>query len=86
MKYYHMIIERKIGWDKAPEGRKLYISPHQGSAPDGWKCVGVCGYHEAPKEVQYPCRSCVYFHTCGDSMRTAPCEGRKTKRQVDREF
>ena len=28
--------------------RKEYISRKQGSAPDGWVCVGVCGYHEDP--------------------------------------
>ena len=43
-KYYHMIIQR-IG-DKTGETRKEYISKHQGSAPAGWVCVGVCGYHE----------------------------------------
>lgn len=42
MKYYHMIIER--------DGkRREYISPKQGSAPAGWNCIGVCGYHEAPQ-------------------------------------
>lgn len=46
MKYYHMIIERNGGWDISPEGRKEYISTKQGSAPQGWKCVAVCGYHE----------------------------------------
>lgn len=33
------------------------------------------------KQVQYPCRGCVYFKECGDNMRTMPCEGRRTKRQ-----
>lgn len=42
MKYYHMIVEK--------DGkRKEHISPKQGSAPAGWKCIGVCGYHEAPQ-------------------------------------
>ena len=48
MKYYHMIIERPSNWWQAPEGRREYISTKQGSAPDGWVCVAVCGYHEKP--------------------------------------
>ena len=44
VKYYHMIIQRKGDW--TGETRKEYISRRQGSAPDGWECVGVCGYHE----------------------------------------
>lgn len=48
MRYYHMIIEPASGWDKSPENRREYISKHQGAAPEGWKCVGVCGYHEEP--------------------------------------
>lgn len=50
MRYYHMIIERKTGWDISPEGRREYISTKQGAAPDGWKCVAVCGYHDEPKK------------------------------------
>lgn len=38
----------------------------------------------ANKTVKYPCKGCVYFNTCGESTRTAPCEGRKTKREVKR--
>lgn len=49
MKYYHMIIERII-YDPESKTRREYISPKQGSAPAGWKCVAVCGYHEAPNE------------------------------------
>ena len=45
VKYYHMIIEPKAGGK-----RKEYIHHRQGAAPAGWKCVGVCGYHEAPKK------------------------------------
>ena len=45
VKYYHMIIEPNAGGQ-----RKEYISKRQGAAPAGWKCVGVCGYHEVPKE------------------------------------
>lgn len=47
MKYYHMIIER--------DGkRREYISPKQGSTPAGWKCIGVCGYHEKPDDRRNP--------------------------------
>lgn len=28
--------------------RREYISRKQGSAPPGWVCIGVCGYHEDP--------------------------------------
>lgn len=51
MKYYHMIIARP-----GPENfgdhstRREYISPKQGSHPEGWICVGVCGYHEIPRK------------------------------------
>lgn len=41
MKYYRMVIEHiKTG------ERKTYISVHPGTAPAGWRCVGVCGYFE----------------------------------------
>ena len=50
MKYYHMIIQRKS--DLTGETRKEYISRRQGSAPDGWVCVGVCGYHETAKRKE----------------------------------
>lgn len=43
-KYYHMIIQ-KVG-DTTGKSRKEYISTRQGSAPSGWVCVAVCGYHE----------------------------------------
>jgi hypothetical protein len=43
-----MIVQRKT--DLTGETRKEYISTHQGSAPDGYVCVGVCGFHE--KEVK----------------------------------
>jgi hypothetical protein len=46
-KYYHMIIQRID--DSTGETRKEYISRRQGYAPPGWKCVGVCGFHEKPK-------------------------------------
>jgi hypothetical protein len=28
--------------------RRTYISARQGSAPAGWKCIGVLGYYEQP--------------------------------------
>ena len=47
MKYYHMIIQRPGPARRGePDGRREYISTRQGSAPDGWVCVAVCGYHE----------------------------------------
>ena len=47
-KYYHMIIQHEH--DYTGETRREYISKKQGSAPRGWKVLGVCGYHEKPKE------------------------------------
>lgn len=81
MKYYHMIVQYPADKDGS-YSRKEYISTHQGSAPPGYVCVAVCGYHEKPREVQFPCRNCIYFRTCGDSMRTAQCDGRKTRSQA----
>lgn len=46
-KYYHMIVQRR--YDRAGETRREYISTRQGTAPQGWVCVAVCGYHEATK-------------------------------------
>jgi hypothetical protein len=46
MRYYHMIIERKIDWEG--KDRREYISKTQGAAPEGWRCVAVCGYHDVP--------------------------------------
>lgn len=48
MKYYHMIVQRPA--DLTGETRREYISTRQGDAPNGWKCVAVCGYHEEPKK------------------------------------
>lgn len=47
---YHMIIE-KLPPHHNPSAnmrhtRTEYINSKQGSAPRGWKCVCVCGYHE----------------------------------------
>lgn len=47
MKYYHMIIENvKTG------ERREYISPRQGATLPGYRCIGVCGYHEQPKKTE----------------------------------
>lgn len=85
MKYYHMIVEPIDNWSGETADRQEYISTIQGSAPSGYKCVGVCGYHEKKREVQYPCRGCVYYSDCGSSMRTIPCDGRKTKSELRKE-
>lgn len=50
VKYYHMIIEPISGWDESPKNRREYISRRQGAAPDGWKCVGVCAFHEKERK------------------------------------
>lgn len=83
MKYYHMIVQ--YPGDRDGSTRREYISTIQGSAPPGYICVGVCGYHEKPREVQYPCRGCVYYAACGSSMRTQHCGGRKTKSELRKE-
>lgn len=82
MKYYHMVVEPIGNWPGETTGRKEYIRTTQGAAPPGYKCVGVCGFHEKPRQVQYPCRGCVYYTACGESTRTMPCDGRKTKREM----
>ena len=83
MKYYHMIVQ--YPGDRNGNTRREYISTIQGSAPKGYVCVAVCGYHEKKKEVQYPCRGCVYYAACGSSTRTHPCDGRKTKSELRNE-
>lgn len=83
MKYYHMIVQ--YPGDRDGSTRREYISTTQGSAPEGYVCVGVCGYHEKERQVQYPCRNCVYYAVCGESMRTMPCDGRKTKSELRKE-
>ena len=45
MKIYRMKIQNK----KTGE-TKTYTSAHQGSAPAGYKCIGVLGYYETPKK------------------------------------
>lgn len=37
------------------------------------------------KDVLHPCQGCVYFKACGSTSRREPCQGRKTKRQQQRE-
>lgn len=32
--------------------------------------------------VKHPCQGCIYFKACGETTRTAPCYGRKTKRDI----
>lgn len=85
MRYYHMIVQ-PIGQPmEDTRNRKEYISTIQGSAPSGYKCVGVCGFHDKSRQAQYPCRNCVYYAACGSSSRTMPCDGRKTKREAQKE-
>lgn len=84
-KYYHMIIQPAGQWPDDTSNRKEYISTTQGAAPPGWRCVGVCGYHEKSSEVLYPCRGCVYYATCGSSTRTQHCDGRRTKTDIKME-
>lgn len=53
VKYYHMIIARP--WEEAhgdTSTRREYIARMQGSAPAGWVCLGVCGYHEEVKKAR----------------------------------
>lgn len=83
MKYYHMIVQ--YPGDRDGSTRREYISTRQGAAPPGYICVGVCGYHEKPQEVQKPCIGCIYYATCGSTTRTAPCAGRMTKSEARKE-
>jgi hypothetical protein len=83
MKYYHMIVQYPA--DRDGSTRREYISTTQGAAPPGYICVGVCGFHEKPREVQKPCIGCVYYAACGSTTRTAPCDGRKTKSEAKEE-
>lgn len=45
-KYYHMVVELIGNLPGETTGRREYISTTQGAAPNGYKLVGVCGYHE----------------------------------------
>jgi hypothetical protein len=44
-----MIIQRR--YDRAGETRREYISTRQDTAPQGWVCIGVCGYHEKERKA-----------------------------------
>lgn len=35
--------------------------------------------------VKHPCVGCIYFKACGNTNRTAPCNGRMTKTQKAKE-
>lgn len=35
---------------------------------------------------QHPCIGCVYFKECGETNRTMPCYGRKTKSELKAEL
>ena len=49
MRYYHMIIARPAAENIGDTStRREYIARRQGSAPEGWVCVGVCGFHDEP--------------------------------------
>ena len=37
------------------------------------------------QQAQYPCRNCIYFHTCGENTRTEYCAGRTTKSEKKEE-
>ena len=53
---YHMIVEPRTTYGFSEEElpvymrrkRKEYQSTKQGSAPAGYVCVAVCGYHDEP--------------------------------------
>lgn len=34
---------------------------------------------------KHPCQGCIFYKACGESTRTAPCYGRRTKREVQRD-
>ena len=36
-------------------------------------------------DVKHPCIGCIYFKACGETTRTYPCNGRKTKREAKKE-
>jgi len=36
--------------------------------------------------AEHPCRNCIYFPVCGDTMRTSPCKGRQLKRRRKRRY
>lgn len=54
MKYYHVIIERKAHWStpNIDTTRREIICPGRVRCPEGWRIVGVCGYHEKITEKE----------------------------------
>ena len=44
-----------------------------------------CKEGEIMKKVTHPCIGCIYFKACGETTRTMPCEGRKTKSEKKKE-
>lgn len=51
MRKYHMIIAKPGPENMGDHStRREYINTRQGSAPAGWICLGVCGYHDEPKK------------------------------------
>lgn len=50
MKYYKMIIARESAERFGDTStRTTWTSARQGDAPNGWICLGVCGYFEAER-------------------------------------
>ena len=50
MRFYHMIIARPAAENVGDHStRREYICKRQGAHPDGWVCLGVCGYHDTPR-------------------------------------
>ena len=43
-KIYHNLVVRRADIDH--KDKRVYLSTRQGSAPTGWVCIAVCGYHE----------------------------------------
>ena len=59
MKYYHVIIEKKSAfWEGEKSAEKMkdtrceIICPVKVRCPEGYKIIGVCGYHEKPTETE----------------------------------
>lgn len=55
-KYYHVIIEKKAHWSvpekEVCQTRQEIICKGKVRCPEGWRIVGVCGYHEEPTETR----------------------------------
>lgn len=41
---------------------------------------------ESMKHPKHPCINCIYFKVCGETTRTMPCDGRKTKSEKKKEL